>query len=211
MTTAAPLTFSVRIIVSAVVLVMLYSSAYGCSCFQRTLKVRYYDPLVTRVVRAVVQSEWPAVVTNQAAKKYYFISVQQAFKGCTGPSLVWIFTASNSALCGVTLNVGSEYLLLLSGSGPELTTSLCRGNSLFRDVSSSDRAFLNSRSVCCGNVCNCASGKPPVRCFRQPCSPPETAPCATAVKCQDNYCGGCMAEWFDNAGRPACAVTNPFA
>jgi hypothetical protein len=86
MTTAAPLTFTVRIIVSAVVLVMLCSSAYGCSCFQRTLKVQYYDPLVTRVVRAVVQSEWPAVVTNQAAKKYYFISVQQALRGAPNPA-----------------------------------------------------------------------------------------------------------------------------
>jgi hypothetical protein len=200
-----------RILVSAVALVMLCSSVHGCSCLPRTLKDRYYDPSVTRVVRAVVQSAWPAVITDQAQRKYYLISVKQAFKGCAKPSLVWISTASNSALCGVGLNVGSEYLLFLTGSGSGLSIALCYGNSLFTDVSSADLAFLNSRKVCCGNVCNCASRKPPVQCFRQPCSPPEKAPCAAAVKCHDNYCGECLAEWFDNAGLPACAAPNPVA
>jgi hypothetical protein len=211
MTTPSSPARIVRIFVSAMTLVMLCSSANGCSCLARTLKAQYYDPSATRVVRAVVQREWPAVITDQAQKKYYLISVKQVFKGCAKPSLIWISTASNSAMCGVSLNVGSEYLLFLTGSGPGLSIFLCYNNTHFNNLSPSDIAFFNSRNVCCGNVCNCASGKPPVRCIRQPCSPPEKAPCPAAVKCQDNYCGGCMAEWFDKAGLPACAAPNPVA
>ena len=43
-----------------------------------------------------------------------------------------------------------------------------------------------------------------MNCFRQPCGPPEKPPCKEAVKCLDNYCGGCLAEWFNKDGLPAC-------
>jgi hypothetical protein len=191
----------------ALALVLLVVSAGACKCPVLPISSQYYKPYVTQVVRAVVLGEWPAVVTDQASQKYYRIAVKQVFKGCTKPSTVWISTASSSAACGASLSVGSEYLLLLSGTGYKLETNSCMSNSLFKDVSEADRAFLNSRYLCCGKQCKCADGTQPVQCFRQPCSPPEKAPCAEAVKCEDNYCGGCGAEWFDNAGFPACPIT----
>jgi hypothetical protein len=204
-----PAICSGTVFLSAVALTLLVSSAHACSCLAQSLKIQYYDASITRVVRAVVLREWPTAVADQAAKKYYQISVKQAFKGCAAPRPVRISTASNSAACGVDLNIGSEYLLLLSGSGYDLATHLCLANALFKDVRASDRAFLNSRRVCCGKGCICADGKPPVQCVRAPCSPPEKAPCKEAVKCVDNYCGGCYAEWFDKAGLPACEIRNP--
>jgi hypothetical protein len=190
----------------ALALILLIVSADACKCAVRPISIQYYNPSVTQVVRAVVLSEWPAVVTDPASQKYYQIAVKQVFKGCAKSRSLWISTASSSAACGAYVSVGSEYLLLLSGSGYQLATNSCLGNSLFKDVSDSDRAFLNSRSLCCGGQCKCADGTQLVQCFRQPCSPPETAPCAEAVKCEDNYCGGCRAEWFDSAGAPACTI-----
>lgn len=68
-----------------------------------------------------------------------------------------------------------------------------------------DREFLGSRTVCCSGKCSCASGKRMVNCFRQPCHASEKGPCKEAVRCEDNYCGGCRAEWFNKVGKPACS------
>jgi Tissue inhibitor of metalloproteinase len=148
MTAPLPATCPGTVFLSAVALALLVSSAHACSCLSQSLEIQYHDASITRVVRAVVLREWPTAVADQAANKYYQISVKQAFKGCVEPSPVRISTASNSAACGVDLNVGSEYLLLLSGGGNDLATHLCLANALFKDVSASDRAFLSSRRVC---------------------------------------------------------------
>jgi hypothetical protein len=49
----------------------------------------------------------------------------------------------------------------------------------------------------------CPPGIPEVECFREPCFP-LIPPCPEAVKCVDNYCGGCVAEWYKQDGSPAC-------
>jgi hypothetical protein len=194
-----------------VVLALFFVSADACSCLPQVLKIQghYYDSSIPRIVRAVVLREWPLVVPDQTVKKYYQLSVKQVFKGCIRNGVVWVSTPSNSALCGISLSVNSEYLLFLTGTVNQPETQLCLGNTLFKDVSAPNLAFLNSRNVCCGNVCNCATGKPPVRCFREPCSPPEKPPCKAAFKCINNYCGQCQAEWFNRSGLPACAAPDP--
>jgi hypothetical protein len=194
-------------LLSALGLVVLIASAGACKCPVLPISVQYFKPSVTQVVRAVVLSTLPPIGTGQMSKKSYQISIKQVFKGCSKPTYAVVSTASSSAACGAYLEVGSEYLLLLTGAGYSLATNSCLGNTLFADVSEADRMFLNSRNLCCGGTCKCADGSQLVQCFRQPCSPPETAPCAEAVKCEDNYCGGCRAEWFDSAGSPACPST----
>lgn len=78
----------------------------------------------------------------------------------------------------------------------------------FSSLSEADKSFLDSRQICCNGVCKCANGDQPVSCFRPPCSPPEEPPCEEAVKCVDNYCGGCVAEWFQEDKLPACKERN---
>lgn len=65
-----------------------------------------------------------------------------------------------------------------------------------------EKLFLDTRNVCCKGKCRCADGKPPGRCFRQPCDGLET--CDEAAKCVDNYCGGCWAEFFTRTGMQVC-------
>jgi hypothetical protein len=186
----------------ALTIVLLVACADACHCPVIPIKTQYYKDSITRVVRAVVVFKWPPFVTAQTPKIYYQIAVKQSFKGCVKPSLVKVSTASSSAECGANLEVGSEYLLFLHGSGNALMTDSCSSNALFKDVSESDRAFLKSRNVCCGNTCACADGSPPADCPSDPCSPP--APCTDGVNCIANFCGFCRAEWFDSAGLPVC-------
>jgi hypothetical protein len=193
-------------LLSALTITLLVACAEACKCPVAPIKTQYYKDSVSRVVRAVVVLKWPPSVTAQTPKIYYQIEVKQAFKGCAKPRMVWVSTASSSAACGANLEVGTEYLLFLYESGNALTTNSCSSNALFKDVSESDRAFLNSRRVCCGNACACADGSPPADCPRDPCAPPQKAPCAEAVKCVARFCGFCRAEWFNSAGLPACNV-----
>jgi hypothetical protein len=98
--------------------------------------------------------------------------------------------------------VGTEYLLFLTSDDvPRIT--LCQGIARYSDVTAADRKFLETRQACCNDQCKCSPKYPEVKCFVRPCKSAKP-PCKKAVKCLDNYCGGCNAEWFTTEDTPAC-------
>lgn len=75
---------------------------------------------------------------------------------------------------------------------------------LYSSLTKAEITFLNTREVCCvRGVCKCADGSRPVACKRPPCEYIRP-PCPEATSCNDNFCGGCGAEWFDADGAPVC-------
>jgi hypothetical protein len=134
------------------------------------------------------------------------------FKGCLDSGqTVMIETASNSAACGMSLQVGQEYLLHGARRGtllgmPRLRVGLCDANGPWRSLSAEHRAFLDSRYVCCGKECGCADGSQPVNCLVDPC---QVSSCdVEGAVCEANYCGGCNAEWYDPTGALVCKAGN---
>lgn len=73
----------------------------------------------------------------------------------------------------------------------------------YADLTTEELNFLDTREVCCGQTCECRSTSPPVNCFVEPCAVAEP-PCEEAEECKNNFCGGCVAEWFTSSGMPAC-------
>jgi hypothetical protein len=197
-----------KVVLQLLAAVVLVAACDACSCVfpPVSLKDQYYTPEFTRVVRAVVYAEQrpPCPSGSFNCKIEYKIRIRKAFKGCLSPTHVTVSTPDNGGLCGIKLNVGTEYLLFLT-SDIVPTVGLCRGIQSYSDVSAADRKFLETRQVCCNGQCKCSSKYRVFNCFVQPCKFAKP-PCKDAVKCVDNYCGGCFAEWFTNKNTPACGA-----
>jgi hypothetical protein len=196
-----------KVILQLLAIAVVVAACDACSCVpgSDSVKARYYEPHVTRVVRAVVWAKQRQLCAGvQACDIYYEIRVREAFKGCLSPKHLTVLTSVGPGLCGFKLNVGAEYLFYLtSDSVPKV--GLCQGIQRYNDVTAVDRKFLETRQVCCNGQCKCSSKYPVSKCFVQPCKLAK-APCKDAVKCVDNYCGGCNAEWFTTAKAPACVT-----
>jgi hypothetical protein len=193
-----------KVVLQLLALVALVAACDACRCASVSVQKRYYSPASTRVVRAVVKARQrpPCTPTTSRCKVVYKLHINQAFKGCLRPSDLKVSTADNSAACGVILEVGTEYLFYLTlDSVPIIST--CQGIQRYSDVTAVDRQFLETREVCCNGQCKCSPKLPMVNCFVEPCKVSK-APCEEAVKCGDNYCGGCSAEWFTEDNYPAC-------
>jgi len=157
------------------------------------------------VVRVRIQRAIPSVGTTRA---YIGSLVVADYKGCldSGQTVV-IETASNSAACGMPLQVGQEYLLHGARRGtllgmPRLRVGLCDANAAWKQLTAEHHEFLETRYVCCGKECACADGSQPVNCFVDPC---EVSSCnVEGAVCESNYCGGCNAEWYDPTGALVC-------
>ncbi|TPV93169.1 MAG: hypothetical protein B7733_21630 [Myxococcales bacterium FL481] len=134
----------------------------------------------------------------------YLVDVHQAYKGCR-PSgdLVWLRTATSSAGCGADLDVGDRYLLHGTATRHPwlLDVSSCDYNRPASALSESDHEYLSGRTLCCDGRCECADGSQPFQCLVDPC---EVAPPCADGTCTANYCGGCNAEFYDEAGFLVC-------
>jgi hypothetical protein len=191
-------------------LVALVAACDACSCLPNSLPKQYYSPSYTRVVRAVIKAEQRPSCSSGSfdCNVLYRIQVMQAFKGCLSPTNLTVSTADNSGLCGISLTVGTEYLLLLSSdSVPRV--GLCQGIQPYSTVTAADRKFLETRKVCCNGQCKCSAKYPLVNCVLEPCRVSK-APCSEAVKCVNSYCGGSNAEWFTKDNYTACLPVVPF-
>lgn len=184
----------------AVVNVGVTSSAAACSCVAPTVESSYNSS--TDVATIDIRRQFVIGST-----RYYQGRVQRTFKGCLQPSaVVFLRTPVSSATCGALLALQQPYLINGNDAGtflgvPMLSISLCSYNIQVSALTDHDRAFLEGRTVCCGDACTCADGTQPVNCFADPCS---VAPACAEGKCVANYCGGCNAEFYDAGGNAVC-------
>lgn len=180
----------------------LAQRAEACSCISAGIENNYeFSEHVLRV-RAVASF---GVVGDQ---RYYLAQISaDPYKGCLrAQRLVLVQTGTDSAGCGITLRPGVEYVLFAERVGtsfgvPVLNTGLCNGNVAWSDVTDAQKAFFESRFVCCGKGCECYA-TPQVECFADPC---QVSSCSVeGATCRANYCGGCNAEWSDPDGVRVC-------
>ena len=175
------------------------AQADACSCMPPSLANSFQDS--DHVVRVRVQKK---KTLNLAlfSKTVYIARVVKSWKGCTQKKqLVRLATPSSSAACGVTLQVGGQYLVTGDSGGKKvINIHACGYNTPWKSLTAEDHAYLGSRMVCCDDECACGDGTQPVLCFVNPC---EFAQCDDG-ECVPNYCGGCNAEFYDNEGYPVC-------
>jgi len=176
--------------------------ADACTCLPPDMN-RSYDNADHVVHARVVLS----LGVSGGQRRYLAVTEEAAFKGCLpAQQFVVLQTASQSAACGVTLQVGQSYLLhgqaLAPMLGlPRLGIFLCDANVLWSDLSAEHRNYLDTRFVCCGGKCACFNSDE-VQCFVDPC---QVSRCdVEGAECRSNYCGGCNAEWIDPTGALVC-------
>lgn len=179
--------------------VAVVRQAAACKCRPPTVESSYNNS--TDVVSADIRRQFVVGGT-----RVYVARALRAYKGClTAGDLVLLTTPVSSATCGAQLT-SRRHLINGTSNGtqfglPVLAINSCSYNVPLSDLTEHDRAFLNGRTVCCGDACVCADGSKPVLCFADPCS---VAPECNEGKCVSNYCGGCNAEFYDDAGNAVC-------
>ena len=199
---------------------LTFIHAESCSCALDDFQHSYYSSqkrgapfsFATVLSSSILPTESPkigspGVISFPFNQKWLFkLRVTKVFDDCT-PEVPYEATAISSvqgSQCGVFLKTGVSYLLPLKPGARRQTTIFSCGFIMPVNRLSKDRKeFLNSRKLCCKGYCQCADGTPEVACKMAPCDVSKL-PCAEAINCVDNYCGGCNAEWFDKNNLPAC-------
>lgn len=164
--------------------------AKACSCIFPTLAGSYASH--DAVFSATITAENVVGQTRQ-----YTATVDTGYKGCFQyGEEVTLLTHIHGATCGITLNVGDKYLI--TGTNVFFSTysiGLCGYNRPFATLTPAEIQFLDTRFNC-GDCVNSNL----VSCIVDPCT---TASCPDG-NCVANYCGGCNAEFYDDAGFPVC-------
>lgn len=179
------------------------STAQACTCERTDMTAAYSD--AESVFRGQVLFGFEFLTSN-----LYFVWVQEMYKGCTPTQrALWIQSEQSSAACGVRLANGGRYVIYSTpGEGIfsfAQSTNSCSGTQPFEGLSPNGLEFLNSRTRCCGDECECTGGKEMVQCFVDPCEAATACNDETAVRCEPNYCGGCNAEYFNDRDERVCA------
>lgn len=91
-------------------LAALLSSAFACKCINPTLHRTYYATDVANYVKTTVIS---SNTDQELGLIKYILSVDKNFKGCAPGKKVEVYTPESSAACGVSLDVGTQYVLPL--------------------------------------------------------------------------------------------------
>ncbi|OSX71757.1 hypothetical protein BU14_0504s0010 [Porphyra umbilicalis] len=145
----------------------------------------------------------PVVSFKHEGVHYYTLDDVTHFKGCAAlsaqPTVALTPTADGCA-AALTLNV-SSLLFLRDGA----RVSACDAHAAWADVSPADAALLASKRVCWAG---CGRGERPRRCAEDPCAR-AVPPCADAVRCVADKCGGCWARWLDRTGARAECPSGP--
>lgn len=180
---------------AAAVLLMDSSRAEACSCLPPTVESSYNN----------ADEVWHVRVLSKQIRRErttYHVLVLDPLKGCArAGSRLRVVTPTDSATCGISLEVGQEYLLNGHRDGRQFSVNLCDYNIRWSALSESDSDFLFSRYNCCRDSCECTGGSQPVQCFADPC---EVSPPCPDGQCVANYCGGCRAEYYDQWGQRVC-------
>jgi len=149
-------------------------------------------------------------------RRYLAVTSGKSYKGCLpARRTVIVRTASDSAACGVDLDVGSQYVLYANDGGSRfglriLQIGLCDTNVRSDQLAPDHQRFLDTRYTSCRGESGCVASDQ-VQCFVDPC---QVSSCdVEGATCSANYCGGCNAEWTDPEGTSVClprdACDNP--
>jgi len=152
----------------------------------------------TLVLRAT-----PVVSFKRDGVRYYTLDDVTHFKGCATLSAqptVALTPTADGCRAALTLNV-SSLLFLRDGA----RVAACDTHAAWADMSPADAALLASKRVC---GAGCAWGEGPRECAEDPCAR-AVPPCADAVRCVADRCGGCFARWLDVTGSRAECPTGP--
>lgn len=135
---------------------------------------------------------------------YYTLTGVTHLKGCPAISaLPTAVTARGPGGCGVLgLPLDVPALLFLRDG---MVLSRCDAHTPWASLPPAQVKALSAQRVC-GR--GCRPGEAPVACLADPCAA-ASPPCASAVKCVADTCGGCWARWFTKAGEPAACNTAP--
>jgi hypothetical protein len=176
------------------------TTALACSCMPPDVTFSYNNYDQSFVGRVLGTS-------TRGSYRVYEIAVRRPIKGCaTSGDVLRVATPRSSATCGTTLQVGETYVLFANestiGGQTRLVTNMCANNIPVQQLTQEEREFLMDREVCCNGSCECADGSPLTPCFADPCT--VTQPCREADTCAPNYCGGCVAEFYDQDGYGVC-------
>lgn len=146
-------------------------------------------------------------VRRAGAYLLYDVVVVATAKSCVAPGTrVSVATPASSAACGAWMPLHKAMVIFgdtrwIAGRRAVFTSS-CSGNLLTSDLTAEEEDFLLSRELSCDGAVTCADGTPPVSCFAQPCA---SSTCGEpGAVCEDNYCGGCNAEWYTPDDFMAC-------
>lgn len=138
------------------------------------------------------------------SQRFYLVNPTRSYKGCVETQRpIWIKTPLSGSACGTQLKQGSSYLLSArKGSAPWIKEiSSCGYNVESSTLSQEEQSFLDTQIQCCRGECSCANGEEIVNCLVNPC---DVAPACDQGECRANYCGGCNAEFFNDAGERVC-------
>lgn len=176
-------------------------SAWACSCLQPDLKQQWHEASDFVGVKVLAER-----LVGQ--ERQFRVRVIQPFSGCTqnGDELV-LTTPRDSATCGASFQIGERYVMAVHDAGrvvgglPARSVISCDFTQTFASLTADQLDFLMSRPIDCpGAPLACADGSQPVSCLVDPCT---NATCVDG-DCEDNTCGGCIAEFWDDQGYPVC-------
>ncbi len=184
-------------------LMLAAPAAEACSCLPPTVQSSYrnHDNAFTgRAMSETIYGQWR--VTD--------FLVTRDIKSClpTG-RIVRVATPVQSATCGTRFRMGQQYLVFASNgsvttpSGTTvrvMTTNICAGNRTVTSLTRDEVDWLRTRFVPCTGTC-VDPNVPVYNCLVDPCT---TVPACAQGTCEANYCGGCIAEFYDSFGYQVC-------
>lgn len=186
----------VAILAAALAATTAPAATAACRCAGPPSMLKsYFRDGIESVVIATPQRIVPS--SDPSRRTYALVGGNTTiYKGCPR-KLERISVFGPATSCSTTLTLGEPVLLFLSAdrfAGP------CDYTLPVSALTPGDVAFLNRRTGCGGR---CAADNQ-VDCFVAPCT--VSRPCDASGRCEDNYCGGCHAEWYRRDGSPmVCA------
>lgn len=127
-----------------VVLAVATSPAAACSCALPPPYAKAVAKAVYAVRAKVTKAVFiPDPIEQQDKRAEWAARVITAYKGCL-PRTIAITSGANSALCGISLTVGTEYVFLLRSSDfdGKFRVNSCDTTKTWADVTVADRRVL---------------------------------------------------------------------
>eukprot|EP01124_Arcella_intermedia_P022445 TRINITY_DN333_c0_g2_i1.p1 TRINITY_DN333_c0_g2~~TRINITY_DN333_c0_g2_i1.p1 ORF type:complete len:187 (-),score=21.84 TRINITY_DN333_c0_g2_i1:62-622(-) len=178
---------------------LFISVSYACRCIPTTL---YKQSRISDIM-AQVQIYGPGQSDPQTV--CYLATVITSYKGpLVDGSYISVCTGSSSASCGVDIQNTSYVFSGSLSDSKTLHVSTCGTHSLVSDLTNDEASYLNH--MWNSDLGACAVGAE-VRCFVEPCAMSSCD--VTGAVCEDAYCNGCNAYWWNSDDR-VCFNTTSF-
>lgn len=147
-----------RLFLQALLVAGVANFCFGCSCFPATFEERLCAAELSVRGRVIAQydncpGKCDSLRDQLKGKIFYIVRVLKKFKGPEPEdSLLFLRTEVNGALCGVSLSVGTVYLLNIRTSltrsescpSPSYDISLCNFPIAWAKITRRQRSFLRA-------------------------------------------------------------------